>query len=288
MKIRSDFVTNSSSSNYALSIIIEGKDGSSLSLTEDPFDYDSDQGGEVRFNKDLSELTADEDAAGSSVADLAQFLMEAIHSDLEDEWMYEEEDEEFDEEASDEDDQDEADDDEEIDDEEEADEEEEEDEEFDDEDDEFYSKRVLKDWLEERKEFIENAPKHFPSLDQIRSIEVTRRYDAWGEFACFLHEQDRKLMQLAKNAVEAEQGEARSQALAAFKEYIYAPQEFTGSGSIGTGFHEIRYLTYADDGALLALAKKITSHSYSRVVGAEVQKLDLEDGSFEKYIEWEL
>lgn len=56
MKIRTDFVTNSSSSNFTLEISIFTKNGDHISYSVDPSEYDPDNGGNAAFEGDLRRL----------------------------------------------------------------------------------------------------------------------------------------------------------------------------------------------------------------------------------------
>lgn len=75
MKIRTDFVTNSSSSNYTVEIEIRSADGS-VCLTEDPSERDRDSG-EAVFNGDLRDINTHL----SSVKELATWLARSTEPD---------------------------------------------------------------------------------------------------------------------------------------------------------------------------------------------------------------
>ena len=73
MKIRSDFVTNSSSSNFTVVVTISTPN-KTVRIEEDPYRYNPDDGGEARFESDLRDINAHL----SSVKDLATWLANSI------------------------------------------------------------------------------------------------------------------------------------------------------------------------------------------------------------------
>lgn len=214
MKIRTDFVTNSSSSNFTVEVMISSPNRY-VSISENR--QTSDGGSKMVFNGDLKDINSHL----SSVEELATWLAGSIH----DYW-----------ESTD-----------------------------------SYSLRRKKE------RFIREACTTFKSVRDIDEITVKRRYDAWGEMADLIADNDRELVSLAQKYLEARGETEKMRAEAEMVTYIN-----TASDAIGESFGNAAVCRYNWDGrSLEKLAKRLcSSYGPGSVSGVERKRLNLRTGEY--------
>ncbi|MBO5570217.1 MAG: hypothetical protein J6A79_14955 [Clostridia bacterium] len=227
MKIRTDFVTNSSSSNYTLELTVKTANAS-VSLTENPQFYSPDSGGEASFTGNLREIN---DYLGS-VEELAEWLADCVEND-------------------------------------------------DYEDEENGGHKLQR----KRDRFISDMCKKIKDVREIERITVLRQYNAWGEFADLVADNDVELKDLAKEYLQSK-GEEKEKARAAMVTFIQTTTEARGD-SFGEGLKNNRYRWNGKN--LDAIAKRLLSNMCAdNISGRDRRELNLKTGEYFEESEFDL
>lgn len=221
MKIRTDFVTNSSSSCFTVEISILSKN-ENIGFCENPYKYNPDCGGEATFVGDLRDVNSHL----SSVEELATWLADSVKQDsLRCE----------------------------------------------------YTKRGIVAFEKTKTEFINDAKTKIKSVRDIDSIVVERRYDAWGEFADLIADNDDRLVELAKKYLNST-GIDKERAEAEMVTYIQTSNMARGE-SFGCNSAISRYNWSGN--SVKKLAKRLVSgYAPETVSGVERKELNLKTGEY--------
>ena len=130
-----------------------------------------------------------------------------------------------------------------------------------------------------KNEFIKEVTDNIKDLKDIRTIIFERDYNAWGEFAELIADNDQELVALARKVVDADNAskeEAKKEMLDYIKTANLANRVYTGS--FANGFSNIRY-DWSDYRSLDALILRLTSnYGPNSVSGYEYQELDVATG----------
>ena len=140
---------------------------------------------------------------------------------------------------------------------------------------------------ESKTSFIKKASEKIESVDDIQSIEVIREYDAWGEFADLIAENDRELCECARRVISTA-GAEHDNVIEEMLEIIHTPNGNRGD-NFGYGIEDFRYKFEDTKEAVEELAKRLCSnHCAPTTSGVEYRKLDVTTGEYEEYAEFDL
>ena len=136
--------------------------------------------------------------------------------------------------------------------------------------------------------FISEVTENVPSVSDIAKISVRRYYNAWGEEADLIPDNDSKLCELAEE-VNTTSGEEQKTALDNMLAYIRTSSPDRKGDRFAVGFNDIRYAWRGDENDLIFLAKRLKSnYGPDMCQGRDSRVLDLENETVESYAEFDL
>ena len=139
-----------------------------------------------------------------------------------------------------------------------------------------------------KKRFVSKVSKNISSVCDIAKISVHREYNAYGEEAELIADNDSELCRLAE-LVNNTSGEEQKKALDEMLAYIRSSSPERCGEHFGNGYDDIRYAWNGSESTLMGLASRLCSSKGPGVcTGRECDEINLLDGTTESYAEFDL
>ena len=162
---------------------------------------------------------------------------------------------------------------------------------YDFDEDEEYEEDEDNDGVEKSKEdFINEVTSKIKSLDDIKTIYFERDYNAWGEYADLLADNDEKLVEFA-NKVMSSQGNEQKKNIEEMKEYIEnanISENGTSGFEFGSGFSIVKYKWDEKNNILDLCERLVNNYGPDMVGGVEHSELDVKKGEIKEIAEFVL